>query len=143
MLSISFVFNTELNYAANTNNSKYKLTFVSSDMNNYPKVRLYYKIKDSNGNILNDFEIKKIELKEKLSGGQYLQREVKISERLGDKYGLNTSMVIDKSGSIDNTSMGKIKNVVNAFAKSMNFAIGDKTASSSIYYRCKKKCKRI
>ena len=127
MFSIIFVFNAELNYAANTNNSKYKLIFVSSDMNNYPKVRLYYKIKDSNGNIVNDFVIKKIELKEKLSGGQYLQREVKISERLGDKYGLNTSMVIDKSGSIDNNSMGKIKNVVNAFARSMNFAIGDKT----------------
>lgn len=34
-------------------------------MNNYPKVRLYYKIKDSNGNILNDSDLsfdKKLEL---------------------------------------------------------------------------------
>ena len=126
MLGANFVFNAESNYAATANNSKYQITFVSSDMNNYPRVRLYCKIKDNNGNVVNDFVIKKIELKEKLFGGQYLQREVKISERLGDKYGLNTSMVIDKSESIDNASMGKIKNVVNAFAKSMNFAIGDK-----------------
>ncbi len=118
---LSFLFGAGARNVAFASSNNYKLTFISSDMNNYPRVRLYFKITDSNGRVVNNYQIKSIELKEKLSGGRYLSREVKVSESLSDKYGLNTSMVIDKSGSISNADMQKIKQVVNTFAGSMKF----------------------
>lgn len=105
--------------------SNYHLSFVSSDMNNFPFVRLYYKVVDNSGNVVNDFEIKNIELQERLSGGKYLSRQVRISEPLANRYGLNSSIAIDKSGSISDNDMGKIKYVVKTFAQMMNFTVGD------------------
>lgn len=120
--------NTMHNYLfANTtnNSSKYSIKYVSSDFSKYPTVRLYYKIYDGNGNIVNNYNIKKVILKEKLSGGEYLSREVKIHENIKN-YGLNTGIVIDKSDSIDNANMSKIIKVTTAFVNVMNFNNGDK-----------------
>lgn len=106
--------------------SNYTIRFVSSDISEYPKIKLYYKIYDLNGNIVNDFDIKHAYIKEKLSGGEYLLREVKVHENLLTRYGLNTSLAIDKSGSISDSDMSKIKTVLNAFINKLNFSAGDK-----------------
>ena len=125
------------NVKASTN---YVIKFVSSDISEYPKIKLYYKIYDLNGNVVNDFDIKHAYIKEKLSGGEYLLREVKIHENLLTRYGLNTSLAIDKSGSVKEEDMAKIKTVLSAFIDKLNFSVGDKaeliTFTQDIFTSC-------
>lgn len=106
--------------------NNYTIRFVSSDFSNYPRVKLFYKIYDRKGNIVNDFKIKKVIIYERIEGGKYLMREVKRHEILSDVAGLNTSLVIDRSTSISSSNLKKIKNVLTQFIDNMNFDIGDK-----------------
>lgn len=106
-------------------NNNYKLNFVSCDSTDYPKVKLFYKIYDKNGNIVNNYKIKKIVIYEKVAGGEYLMREVKNHEVLSNTGGINTSLVIDRSTSLSSNDLKKIKEVLNQYIDNMNFDIGD------------------
>lgn len=126
ILLFSFLISC-ISYGATSNNGGYTIKFVSSDITNYPRVRLYYKIYDSNGKVVNNFKIKTVVLWEKIAGGEYLQREVRLHELLSEREGLSTSLVIDKSGSMNVSAISKIKSVLTQFVNSMNFGIGDKS----------------
>lgn len=125
---------------SSTKSTKYYLKFVSSDISNYPTIRLYYKIYDTDGNIINNYVIKKAILTEKLINGEYISREVKVHENISKKQGLNTSLVIDKSGSISDDDMNKIKNVMSSFISNMDFKVGDKseivTFNADVFNTC-------
>lgn len=126
ILLFSFLISC-ISYGATSNNGGYTIKFVSSDITNYPRVRLYYKIYDSNGKVVNNFKIKTVVLWEKIAGGEYLQIEVRLHELLSEREGLSTSLVIDKSGSMNVSAISKIKSVLTQFVNSMNFGIGDKS----------------
>ena len=124
MVLLSFLFSS-ISYVSAANSGQYTIKFVSSDITNYPRVRLYYKIYDKNGRVVNNYKIKTVVIWEKIAGGEYLQREVRSHELLSERSGLSTSLVIDKSGSMDKTSISKIKSVLTQFVNSMNFGVGD------------------
>ena len=105
----------------------YTIRFESSNITNYPRVRLYNKIYDNNGRVVNNFRIKFVVLWKKIDGSDYLQREVRSHEMLSESSGLSTSLVIDKSGSMNSDSILSIKTVLTQFVNSMNFGIGDQS----------------
>lgn len=123
VLVCSLFHNTTTNYALNSGN--YTIKFVSMDTSNYPRIRVYYKIYDENGEVVNNFKIQTVKIREKIAGGEYLNREVRGYEILSDNEGLATSLVVDRSTSLNADDLSKIKNVLNEFLESMDFNIGD------------------
>lgn len=104
------------------------IKFVSSDVSNYPRVKLFYKVYDNSGVIIQRIKFTKVTIFEKVSGGEYLEREVKAHEQLTDGVGLSTGLVADKSGSIKNlgnNGLPVIKNVLKQYINSLKLENGD------------------
>lgn len=105
--------------------TRYNLKFVSSDVSEFPKIKLYYKIYDEKGNVVSDFNIYEAKLNEQLPNGTVQVRPVQISESISKRYGLNSSLIVDRSTSLNNTDLTKIKNAMRRFVSSMDYAVGD------------------
>lgn len=102
------------------------LEFVTSNVENYPEIALYYKVVDENGNTIDGLDANSFSVVEYLNVNDYLERDVIEAAKLDGKFGLNVSLVIDKSGSIYNSDMNKIKNVIATFVSKLQFNYGDK-----------------
>lgn len=102
------------------------LSLVTTDVSEYPKVKVYFQITDANGNLLNGLNGSCFTIKERVEGGEFLAREVKSAFILEDNAGLNISLVADKSGSISSSDMSKIKSVMSDFVRQLNFSVGDR-----------------
>ena len=103
-----------------------RLEFVTSNVENYPEIALYFKVVDEYGNTIDGLDANSFKIVEYLNVNDYLERDVIEAAKLDGKFGLNVSLVIDKSGSISNTNMNKIKNVIITFLYKLQFSFGDK-----------------
>jgi VWFA-related protein len=115
------------------------VSLVSSDVSDYPLVRLYFRIQDQAGDPVTGLSSAKIALRERASGGKFLERKVKSFEQLKGREGLSIDLVGDKSGSMD-TSLSQVQNVMSQFVKSLDYDNGDRVElicfDSYIMYMC-------
>ena len=101
------------------------IKFVSSDVSNYPRVKLFYKVYDNSGVIIQRIKFTKVTIFEKVSGGEYLEREVKAHEQLTDGVGISTGLVADRSTSLSEADIENIKNTLKQYVDSMKLENGD------------------
>jgi VWFA-related protein len=108
------------------------MSLISSDATEYPLVHAYVRVEDAAGNSIPGMSAQNFVIQEQLQGGQYLMAEISQAEVLNQNAALNTSMVVDKSGSISEEDMGKIKTVMTQFVDELQFTSGDKAEIISI-----------
>ena len=124
---------------AKANQSSYgKLTFVSSDVSDYPTVKLYYSYTDGSGTPI-ELTSPTAAIKETISGGAEVERTVKSIQKLEGNEGLSIDIVADKSGSMD-ADLYTMQNVMTEFVNHMDFNAGDQAElisfDSYIMYMC-------
>ena len=115
-----------------------QLTFVSSDVSEYPTVKLYYSYTDNTGTPL-ELTAPQAGIKESINGGAQIERTVKRIQKLEGNEGLSIDIVADKSGSMD-TDLYTMQNVMTEFVRNMDFTAGDQAEiisfDSYIMYMC-------
>ena len=115
-----------------------QLTFISSDVSDYPTVKLYYSYTDGSGTPL-ELTAPQAGIKESINGGAQIERSVKRIQRLEGNEGLSIDIVADKSGSMD-MDLYTMQNVMTEFVRNMDFANGDQAEvisfDSYIMYMC-------
>lgn len=102
-----------------------QLELISSDVSEYPKVKAYFRVEDSSGAPISGLDAKSFTIRESVNGGAYLNREIRLAAMLEGNQGLNISLVADKSGSIHESDMNKIQDVMAQFVLNLDFAVGD------------------
>lgn len=111
---------------------------VSTDVSEYPKVKLYFNITDEYGDSVSLAKAKAA-IRERLSGGEFVEREVKSIQRLEGREGLSIDLVVDKSGSMDG-SLYRVQEVMTQFVESLDYKAGDKVEiisfDSYVMYMC-------
>lgn len=102
-----------------------KVSLVSTDVSNYPTVRTYYRIETDSGKPVNGIPQGTFVLREKLSGGSYLERKVTSACQLEDGSAMAIDLVADKSGSIGDSDLERIKQVMKEFTTKLHYDAGD------------------
>lgn len=114
------------------------LTFVSSDVSDYPTVRLYYSYTDNSGTPIT-LTAPMAGIKETLSGGGQIERTVKSIQRLDGNQGLSIDIVADKSDSMY-ADLYTMQTIMSEFVRNMDFNAGDQAEiiafDSFIMYMC-------
>lgn len=114
------------------------MKYISSDVSEYPLIKIYYQLIDANGNsiILNS---PSAAIRESVAGGAYIEREVKRIEKLKGNQGLSIDIIADKSGSMG-TDMPKVQNVMSQFISSLDYQNGDQAEllafEGNVMYMC-------
>lgn len=103
-----------------------QVRLVSTDVSEYPLVTAYFRVEGADGTPIEDLDAASFRISERLQGGQYLSREVRSAEPLKGNQGLSIDLVADKSSSIRQSDMQKIKRVMSDFVNSLHFEEGDK-----------------
>lgn len=120
------------------NKSTATMQYISSDVSQYPLVKVYYQVLDS-GNTSLTLSSPTAAIKESVAGGAYIEREVKKIEKLEGNQGLSIDIVADKSGSMDQ-DMPKIQSVLSQFINSLDYNNGDQAEflafEDSVMYMC-------
>ena len=106
------------------NLSPANLRFVSSDVSEYPTVKLYYQVLDGGSQPIT-LSSPTAGIRESIGGGQYIEREVRRIERLEGKQGISIDIIADKSGSMD-VSMPQMQSVMHSFVNSLDYTHGDR-----------------
>ncbi|HIT66696.1 MAG TPA: VWA domain-containing protein [Candidatus Merdisoma merdipullorum] len=100
---------------------------VSTDVSEYPKVKVYLRVDDAQSqDTVEALGADAFVVRERLEGGEYLAREVHSAEILEGNQGLNIVLAADKSNSIYESDMEKIKQVMGDFVLSLHYEVGDK-----------------
>ncbi|MBQ6420375.1 MAG: VWA domain-containing protein [Clostridia bacterium] len=101
-----------------------QLRFVTSDVSDYPTVRLYFSVEDDNGDpvLLTSTTAA---IKEQISGGGEVERTIRTVEQLDKNQGLGIDILIDKSGSME-TDFPQMQSILRTFINSLDYASGDK-----------------
>ena len=99
------------------------VSLVSTDVSDFPLVRLYLDVTDYSGEQI-ELTVPQGAIKEAVSGGEYVEREVKRIERLEGNEGLSIELIADKSGSMD-ARMSQVKGVMSEFVNSLDYVSGD------------------
>lgn len=114
------------------------MKYISSDVSEYPVVKVYYQILDTSDAAVT-LSSPTAAVKESIAGGAYIEREVKKVEKLEGNQGLSIDIVADKSGSMEQ-DMPKIKNVMSQFINSLDYNNGDQAEflafEDSVMYMC-------
>ena len=114
------------------------LGFVSSDVSEYPTVKLYYTVEDDAGEALL-LTSPNAAIRETLSNGQQVERTVTSVEVLAGNQGVSFNICADKSGSMD-SDMATMQQAMNEFVDAMDTASGDQAElisfDSYIMYMC-------
>ncbi|MBR2187905.1 MAG: VWA domain-containing protein [Eubacterium sp.] len=114
------------------------LDFVSSDVTEYPTVKLYYSYTDSAGEPIT-LTSPTAGIRESISGGAEIERTIRRVERLEGNQGLSIDLVADKSASMSG-DLGQMQMIMQQFVQSMDFASGDQAEiisfDSYIMYMC-------
>lgn len=116
----------------------YPMTFISSDVSEYPEVRLYFSLDDENGNpiTLSSFEGS---VKESIANGTKIERAIRKIERLEGNQGLSIDIVADKSGSME-YDLSAMQTIMSDFVRSLDYAVGDQAEilsfDSYVMYMC-------
>lgn len=103
-----------------------EITLVTSNVKSYPEISLYLKVVDENGNPIENLTQEAFTVREYLNINDYLERDVIYAAKVDGNDALNVSLAIDRSGSIDDSDMDKIKNATNNFLSKLQFDSGDK-----------------
>lgn len=104
-----------------------RLRLVSTDVSRYPVVRAYFQVVDDyTGQTVEGLDSNAFRILERVEGGEYLAREVKSVLPLEGNDGLKIDLVADKSDSITEYDMDKIKTVMIEFVQELDFALGDR-----------------
>ena len=124
--------------AAAAQNTPGNLQYVSSDVSEYPAVKLYLSFTDEYAEPITMYSMT-AGIKEQIAGGQEIERTVRYIERLEGNQGLSIDIVADKSASMDN-SLGTMQWIMSQFVQSLDYASGDKAEiisfDSYIMYMC-------
>lgn len=114
------------------------VSLVSTDVSDFPLVRLYLDITDSSGEQI-ELTTPNGAIKEAVSGGQFIEREVRRIEKLEGNEGLSIELIADKSGSMD-WRMDQVKSVMAEFVYSLDYNSGDQVEliafDSYVMYMC-------
>ena len=114
------------------------LGFVSSDVSEYPTVKLYYTVEDSAGETLL-LTSPTAAVNETLADGTQVERTIKSVSMLEGNQGVSFSICADKSGSMD-SDMDTMKQAMTDFVHEMDTNSGDKAElisfDSYIMYMC-------
>lgn len=102
----------------------YNFEIVSSDVSQYPKVRLYISLTDSDNNELT-LKSPTAAIKEKIAGGKAINREIKKLERIKDNQGVGYEVLLDKSASMSG-DLGEMQNAMRDFVNTLDYKVGDK-----------------
>lgn len=104
-----------------------RVTLTSVDVSRYPTVTAYFRVEDPNsGEVVEGLDASSFRISESLQGGEYLSREVHSAQPLEGNQGLSIDLVADKSSSISDYDMRKIKSVMIDFVNSLHYGDGDK-----------------
>ncbi len=133
-------------YGTDTSGSSYpssgggtgNLTFISSDVSDYPTVRLYFDFSDSNGQPITISSLDGT-ITESIMGGAAIERTIRKVERLAGNQGLSIDIAADKSGSME-YDLGTMQMIMSDFVSSLDYATGDKAEilsfDSYVMYMC-------
>lgn len=102
------------------------IELVTSNVEKYPEISLYLKVVDEYGNPIENLATKSFIIREYLNVNDYLERDVIYAAKVDGHDALNVSLAIDRSSSISDTDMSKIKNATNTFLSKLQFNSGDK-----------------
>ena len=106
------------------NHADYDFEIVSSDVSNYPTVRLYLSLTDSNHQELT-LKSPTAAIKEKIAGGQEIERSIRKVERIKNNQGVGFEVLLDKSGSMDE-DLGEMQDAMRNFINTLDYKVGDK-----------------
>ena len=106
------------------NHADYDLEIVSTDVSQYPTVRLYLSLTDSDHQELT-LKSPTAAIKEKIAGGSEIKREIKKIERIKDNQGVGFEVLLDKSASMSE-DLGEMQNAMRNFVNSLDYKVGDK-----------------
>lgn len=124
--------------AVTSDKTPVNVAVVSTDVSDFPLVRIYLDVTDNNGEQI-DLISPQGSVKEAVSGGQFVKREVKRIEKLEGNEGLSIELIADKSGSMD-WRMDQVKEVMSQFVNSLDYASGDQVEliafDSYVMYMC-------
>ncbi|HRR75884.1 MAG TPA: VWA domain-containing protein [Ruminococcus sp.] len=117
---------------------KVNINYVSSDVSDYPNVKVYFTVEDEQGDTV-DLSSPNVAVKEKVTGGAELEREVKSVEQLKGREGVSFDIVADKSGSMRN-DMDAMQRVMGQFVDALDYQSGDRAEliafDSFVMYMC-------
>lgn len=112
--------------------------YVSSDVSDYPTVKLYFTVEDKSGNTL-QLTSPNVAIKETIANGKELEREVKSFEQLKGREGVSFDIVADKSGSMSG-DMPKMQTIMSEFVEVLDYNSGDRAEliafDSFVMYMC-------
>lgn len=118
--------------------SEAQLQLVSSDVESYPTVKLYYNVQDNGGTPV-IMTSPNAYIRETISGGAEIERKVKSVSRLSGNQGVGFDILIDKSGSMEE-DFYIMQNVLRDFINSLEYDSGDHAEliafDSLIMYMC-------
>ena len=106
------------------NHANYDLEIVSTDVSQYPTVRLYLSLTDSDQQELT-LKSPTGAIKEKIAGGSEIKREIKKIERIKDNQGVGFEVLLDKSASMSE-DLGEMQNAMRNFVNTLDYKVGDK-----------------
>lgn len=106
------------------NHANYDLEIVSTDVSQYPTVRLYLSLTDSDQQELT-LKAPTGAIKEKIAGGSEIKREIKKIERIKDNQGVGFEVLLDKSASMSE-DLGEMQNAMRNFVNTLDYKVGDK-----------------
>lgn len=116
------------------------VSLVSTDVSDFPLVRLYLDVTDSNGEQI-ELTTPQGAIREAVSGGQFIEREVRRIEKLEGNEGLSIELIADKSASMD-WRMDQVKSIMSEFVYSLDYNSGDQAEliafDSYVMYMCTK-----
>lgn len=114
------------------------IRFVSSDVSDYPNVKTYFTVEDSEGETVM-LSSPNVAIKEKISNGAEVEREIKSFEQLEGREGISIELVADKSGSMD-SDLGTMQNIMSQFVNALDYNSGDMVEliafDSYVMYMC-------
>lgn len=115
-----------------------QLELISSDVEDYPTVRLYYNLQDDYGDPV-IMSSPTAYIKETISGGEEIERKVSSVSRLSGNQGVGIDILIDKSGSMED-DFYTMQSILRQFINSLDYDSGDSAEliafDSLIMYMC-------
>ena len=129
-------YNGLLNNLANL--APVTIKFVYSDVSDYPNVKAYFTVEDSSGETVM-LSSPNVAIKEKISNGAEVEREIKSFEQLEGREGISIELVADKSGSME-ADIGTMQTIMSQFVNALDYNTGDMVEliafDSYVMYMC-------
>ena len=117
----------EVSYPYLIPNKKLDIAVKQIDASEYPKVRLYLRLKSREEDIVpSDLDKTLFFIRKKDANANYIKQKVSHVSQLNAHLGLNINMVMDVSGSMEGEPLQEAKEVMTKFIQSVQFQAGDK-----------------